>query len=139
MSIIKRSIGAWLSPTLAVALIVLFAGSMSQTASSQAIGGLGGSFGGPSTLQYTPRPTLSPYLNLFTNPNGYAQYQLQVQPFLQQNQLNYQQNAAINQLQGQVNQLRSSSGLGTSGGGRLGATGQGGMYMNYSHYYPGRR
>ena len=43
MSIIKRSIGAWLTRTLAVAVIMLCVGSMSQTASAQAIGGLGGS------------------------------------------------------------------------------------------------
>ena len=121
-----------------IAVVALSLAFCSKPASAQFIGGQGGSFGGPSSLQYTPRPTLSPYLNLFTNPNAYAQYQLQVQPFLQQNQLNYQQNSQINQLQAQVNQIRSSSGFGTSGGGKLSPTGQGGDFMNYSHYYQGR-
>jgi hypothetical protein len=132
MSLLNRTIRVRAFAALTAALLLGFA---CHSASAQSISGPVGGFGGPSGLQYTPRPTLSPYLNLFTNPNAYAQYQLQVQPFLQQNQLNYQQNSAINQLQGQVSQLRSSSGLGTTGGGHLGPTGEASQYMYYSHYY----
>jgi hypothetical protein len=136
MSHLNRTIAARGLAALTVALLL---GLTCHSASAQSLSGPVGGFGGPTSLQYTPRPTLSPYLNLFTNPNAFGQYQLQVQPFLQQNQLNYQQNSAINQLQGQVSQLRSSTGFGTSGGGHLGATGEASGYMNYSHYYSGHR
>jgi hypothetical protein len=98
--------------------------------------------GGPSNLNYTPSPTLSPYLYLFGSGNGgfgaLNNYQAFVQPALAQNQLNSQQGTAINQLQQQLNQVRTSTGLGTTGfAGHIRPTGEAATYMNYSHYYTG--
>ena len=98
--------------------------------------------GGPAGLNYTPSPTLSPYLYLFGNgTNGFGalpNYQAFVQPALAQNQLNAQNSNAISQLQSQLNQVRSSTGLGTTGfSGHIRPTGQAATYMNYSHYYTG--
>jgi hypothetical protein len=98
--------------------------------------------GGPANLNYTPSPTLSPYLYLFGNGNnGFGalnNYQAFVQPALAQNQLNAQQGTAINQLQQQLNQVRTSTGLGTTGfAGHIRPTGEAATYMNYSHYYTG--
>lgn len=97
--------------------------------------------GGPSNLTYNPPPTVSPYLNLFNNPGGIGVYQTLVKPFLNQNDINARQSQNVNQLQQELNQIRSSSGLGTTGtGGRIRPTGQAATYMNYSHYYSqGRR
>jgi hypothetical protein len=97
---------------------------------------------GPSNLQYTPQPTVSPYLNLFNNPNGIATYQTLVRPFLQQNDYNSQQNYINNQVQQELNQVRETSGLGATGasrGIRPTGTGQAATYMNLSHYYSGGR
>lgn len=100
--------------------------------------------GGPSTLQYTPSPTLSPYLYLFGNGNnGFGalpNYQAFVQPALQQNQYNSQTSNQISLLQQQLNQVRSSTGLGTTGfTGHIRPTGQAATYMNFSHYYTSLR
>jgi hypothetical protein len=64
-----------------------------------------------------------------------------VKPFLNQNDINARQSANVNQLQQELNQIKSSSGLGTTGtGGRIRPTGQAATFMNYSHYYTqGRR
>ncbi len=98
--------------------------------------------GGPSNLNYTPSPTLSPYLYLFGNGNnGFGalnNYHAFVQPALAQNQYNNQQATAVNQLQQQLNQVRTSTGLGTTGfAGHIRPTGEAATYMNYSHYYTG--
>ncbi len=95
---------------------------------------------GPSNLQYSPRPTVSPYLNLFNDPRGVGVYQNMVRPFLQQNDLNAQQNAINNQLQAELNQVRSSTGLGGTGAARgIRPTGHAATYMELSHYYTGAR
>ena len=94
---------------------------------------------GPSNLLYTPQPTVSPYLNLFNNPNGIGTYQTLVRPFLQQNDFNTQQSYLNNQVQAELNQIRSTSGLGATGASRgIRPTGQAATYMNLSHYYSGR-
>src|SRR5436309_8119116 len=81
--------------------------------------------GGPSNLTYTPRPTVSPYLNLFNDPNGLGVYQTLVRPFINQNDINARQTTNINQLQQELNQIRSNSGLGTTGTtGRIRPTGR---------------
>jgi len=100
--------------------------------------------GGPSNLQYTPSPTLSPYLYLFgTGGNTFGalpNYQAYVQPALQQNQLNAQNQYSISQLQQQLNQVRTTTGLGTTGfSGHIRPTGEAATYMNFSHYYSGLR
>ena len=103
----------------------------------------GGSFGGPSSLQYNPRPTVSPYLQLYNNPSAYGSYYLNVLPLLQQNafysqqsNFNTEQQAAVNQLQAQLGQVRSTSGLGVTGtAARINATGHPAEYLYYSHYY----
>jgi hypothetical protein len=96
--------------------------------------------GGPASLQYTPRPTVSPYLNLFNDPNGVGVYQTLVRPFLQQNDFNSRAATNINQLQQELNQVRSGSGLGVTGtGGRIRPTGHAATYMDFSHYYAGGR
>ena len=92
---------------------------------------------GPPSLQYTPRPTVSPYVNLFNDPNGYGVYQTLVRPFQNQYDINARQATNINQLQQQLNQVRSGSGLGTTGGGRIRPTGHASTFMNLSHFYSG--
>ncbi|HEV2968459.1 MAG TPA: hypothetical protein VGY55_00630 [Pirellulales bacterium] len=96
--------------------------------------------GGPSNIQFTPKPTVSPYLNLFNDPNGVGVYQTLVRPFLSQNDINSSQSATNLQLQQQLNQIRSNSGLGVTGtGGRIRPTGHAATYMDLSHYYSGGR
>jgi hypothetical protein len=96
--------------------------------------------GGPANLQYTPRPTVSPYLNLFNEPTGVGVYQTLVRPFLQQNDFNARAATNINQLQQELNQVRSGSGLGVTGtAGRIRPTGHAATYMDFSHYYAGGR
>ncbi len=122
--------------TASVGLVLL-----SPKAHAQAYGNT--SFGGPTNLQYNPRPTLSPYLNLYNNPAGYGSYYLNVLPLLQQNSFysqqssfNNDQQAAVNQLQSQLNQVRSTSGLGVTGtAARINPTGHPAEYLYYSHYY----
>jgi hypothetical protein len=96
--------------------------------------------GGPSNLTYTPRPTVSPYVNLFADPGRFANYQTQVVPFLNQNQINAQNVTSLNQLQQELNQVRTTSGFGTTGTSRgINPTGHGATYRNFSHYYTGLR
>jgi hypothetical protein len=95
--------------------------------------------GGPSNLTYTPRPTVSPYLNLFNDPNGLGVYQTLVRPFVNQNDINARQATNINQLQQELSQVRSNSGLGTTGtSGRIRPTGHAATFMDLSHYYNSR-
>jgi hypothetical protein len=96
--------------------------------------------GGPGNLQYTPRPTVSPYLNLFnSNANTLGNYQLNVKPLLDQYNINSQNAASLNQLQQQLNEVRTSTGLGTNGtSGRIRPTGHVSGFMDLSHYYLGR-
>ncbi len=103
--------------------------------------------GGPSGLQYTPPPAISPYNFLFNAPPGTTSAYLQyVQPALQQNALNtqqaannQQQAAAVNALQQQLAKIQATSGFGTTGSatGAIRPTGRGvaANYMDYSHYY----
>jgi hypothetical protein len=96
--------------------------------------------GGPSNLTYTPRPTVSPYVNLFADPGRFANYQTQVVPFLNQNQINAQNVTSLNQLQQELNQVRSTSGFGTTGtSGHINPTGHAATFRNFSHYYTGLR
>ncbi len=96
--------------------------------------------GGPSNFLYTPPPTVSPYLNLFNNPNGVGTYQTLVRPFLNQYDINARQTANVNQLQQELNQVRSNSGLGTTGTqGRIRPTGHAATFMDYSHYFAQQR
>jgi hypothetical protein len=94
--------------------------------------------GGPANLQYTPPPPLSPYLNLFSNTGPGSAYasQLYVRPQLEQYAYNNQAASAINGLQQQLNQVRSSSGFGTTGNAQqLRPTGHASTYLDYGHYY----
>ncbi|HKD38295.1 MAG TPA: hypothetical protein VKB78_15885 [Pirellulales bacterium] len=97
--------------------------------------------GGPSNLTYTPRPTVSPYLNLFNDPGGIGVYQNLVRPFINQNQINAQNTTTLNQLQQELNQVRTTSGFGTTGlaTGRINPTGHAATYRNFSHFYNGLR
>lgn len=96
--------------------------------------------GGPSNLTYTPRPTVSPYVNLFADPGRFANYQTQVVPFLNQNQINAQNVTSLNQLQQELNQVRTTSGFGTTGTARgISPTGHAATYRTFSHYYTGLR
>jgi hypothetical protein len=119
-----------------IAVAVVCAGIATVASSARAQGG------GPANLQYTPRPTVSPYLNLFNDPNGVGVYQTLVRPFLQQNDFNARAATNINQLQQELYQIRSGSGLGTTGTtGRIRPTGtpEAATFMNLSHYYTGGR
>ncbi len=95
--------------------------------------------GGPSNLQYTPRPTVSPYLNLFVNPGAVGNYQNNVRPFLEQYDINSRQSSNINQLQQELNQVRTSTGIGATGAsGRIRPTGHAAVFMDGSHYFNGK-
>ena len=86
--------------------------------------------------RYQPsRPTISPYLNLLRQnespvPNYYSfvRPQLQTQERYQQQQaINFQQQTAIGTLDEQVLQMTQPAA----------ATGGGGNFRQYSHFYPG--
>jgi hypothetical protein len=82
----------------------------------------------------TQRPAVSPYLNLLRRGNSTAfNYYTLVRPQVQQLSVNAQQNAAISQLNSQV---QSQS---TGGGVPQQATGHATSFLNYSHYFPGIR
>jgi hypothetical protein len=78
---------------------------------------------------------------LFNDPNGIGVYQTLVRPFLQQNDFNARAATNINQLQQELNQVRSNSGLGVTGtGARIRPTGHAATFMDFSHFYAsGRR
>ena len=89
---------------------------------------------------YTPPPTVSPYMNLINNSNGntatgmYLNYQLMVKPQLEQRRYNQQSAAAIRQVQKQ--QAQASKAPATERGQQLRATGHAATRGNYSHYFP---
>ncbi|MEX2188649.1 MAG: hypothetical protein WD875_17710 [Pirellulales bacterium] len=82
--------------------------------------------------RYQPsRPTLSPYLNLFRNQRGpVPNYHLYVRPILQQQSINAQQGAAVQQLEQGLRETQTT---------QSGPTGIGSGYRNFSHYYSGLR
>jgi hypothetical protein len=89
----------------------------------------------PQQPRYTPaRPTVSPYLNLLRRDAGpVPNYYSLVRPQLQQQAINQQvstnllqQEQNIGQLQDATLRLKASS---------MRATGTGGGFMNFSHYY----
>jgi hypothetical protein len=113
-------------------LTVLFAAlagllCLAAEASAQAPRGIS-PYGG----RYTPsRPTLSPYLNLFRNQRGpIPNYHLYVRPILQQESINAQYGAAVQQLEQGFSQSQTTP---------HGPTGIGSGYRNFSHYYSGLR
>jgi hypothetical protein len=107
----------------AFAVLAMFAAD----AKAQSPRGIGGYSG-----RYQPvRPTVSPYLNLYRTQRGpIPNYHLYVRPILQQQQINAQQNAAVNQLQQGLQQSQNTV---------QGPTGIGAGYRNFSHYYTGLR
>ncbi|HTQ39628.1 MAG TPA: hypothetical protein VMJ32_11400 [Pirellulales bacterium] len=80
-------------------------------------------------------PTVSPYLNLTNRGNGgLANYQTLVQPFLQQQQTNIQQQQQIQGLQKQQQAtLTGPESRGISN--TIRGTGHVTAYMDYLHYY----
>lgn len=100
----------------------------SASASGQYPGGIGRPYPG----RYQPaRPTVSPYLNLFRTQRGpIPNYNLYVRPMLQQQSINAQQGAAVQQLEQGLRQTQTTV---------SGPTGIGSGYRNFSHYYSGLR
>jgi hypothetical protein len=86
----------------------------------------------PYAGRYQPsRPTVSPYMNLFRRDRGpLPNYHLYVRPILQQESINAQTGAAVQQLESSIRQTQTtpSSPTGISSG-----------YRNFSHYYSGLR
>jgi hypothetical protein len=82
--------------------------------------------------RYAPsRPTVSPYINLFRNQRGpIPNYHLYVRPILQQESINAQYGAAVQQLEQGLRQTQTTP---------LGPTGIGAGYRNFSHDYSGLR
>jgi hypothetical protein len=107
----------------AVAVLATFVVE-SHAQSPRGIGGYSG--------RYQPsRPTISPYLNLYRTQRGpIPNYHLYVRPILQQQQINAQQSAAVNQLQQGLQETQHT---------QHGPTGIGAGYRNFSHYYSGLR
>jgi hypothetical protein len=112
--------------TLLAAAVAVFA-IVAADASAQSPRGIGGYSG-----RYQPaRPTLSPYLNLYRTQRGpIPNYHLYVRPILQQEQINAQQGAAVQQLQQGMMEKQTTV---------QGTTGIGAGYRNFSHYYTGLR
>jgi|SRR6185437_2726146 len=83
-------------------------------------------------------PYVSPYLNLVRpgSDPGLNYYTL-VQPLLQQQQINLQQNRNVQNLGRQLQQQQAEIMTPYGAVGRLRPTGRGATFMNYSHYYPG--
>lgn len=86
----------------------------------------------PYAGRYQPsRPTISPYMNLFRRDRGpLPNYNLYVRPLLQQQSINAQTGAAVQQLQSEIRQTQTTP---------SGPTGVGSSYRNFSHYYSGLR
>ena len=107
-----------------------------------ALGGVAGNAGaqtGRPFDNYTPRPTVSPYMNLANNGNNnngnpFLNYQLLVRPQLEQRNANQQSAAAIKQLQQHSGMERSHAK--SAGNPKLRATGHAATRVNYSHYFP---
>lgn len=80
------------------------------------------------------QPALSPYLNFFTdnNPGVLDPFNAFVRPSLELQRTINQQNAAINRLGNQVQQVQQAPTP-------AGVTGIGGSFRNYMHYYPRKR
>lgn len=85
---------------------------------------------GPVPRYYPSRSAISPYLNFFMGPDPGTldRYNAYVRPAQQLQRNVNAQNTQIQQLQGEVQFLRKTG---------AGATGVGGSFMNYSHYFPG--
>lgn len=117
-------IGRRLLSVLALAGIVCLFAAEAKAQSPRGIGGYSG--------RYQPsRPTVSPYLNLFQQRRGpIPNYHLYVRPILQQQQINAQQQAAVQQVQQGLQQTQTTV---------QGPTGIGAGYRNFSHYYTGLR
>ena len=83
-----------------------------------------------------PNPTVSPYL-LMTDAGqtGMFNYQTLVQPLVQQRMTTNHQNASINNLQQQVQNVKSNSGGRRGGQNKGDSGGHESRYLNYSHYY----
>ncbi len=86
----------------------------------------------PYAGRYQPsRPTVSPYLNLFRRDSGpLPNYHLYVRPILQQQSINAQTGAAVQQIESTIRQTQTTP---------SGPTGIGSGYRNFSHYYSGLR
>tara|TARA_R110002049_G_scaffold4601_4_gene31927 strand:+ start:176625 stop:177050 length:426 start_codon:yes stop_codon:yes gene_type:complete len=82
-------------------------------------------------IQYEPRPTLSPYLNLLRNDDSVlSPYHSFVVPRRQQQQARQAQNDQIRSLQRRLNHT------GQIPGGDRTPTGRGGYFQTYMHYFP---
>jgi hypothetical protein len=86
----------------------------------------------PYAGRYQPsRPTVSPYMNLFRRDRGpLPNYHLYVRPILQQESINAQTGAAVQQLESSIRQTQTTP---------SGPTGISSGYRNFSHYYSGLR
>ncbi len=114
-----------LAVAIACAALVAPRAALAQAGSSMYFGGHSDNPNGP---------TVSPYLNLLqSNSQGLnTNYQTLIKPMQDQQNALQRQGSAVQQLQQQVNSPRSS---GSSGR----VTGHQTFFMNFGHYYPGRR
>jgi hypothetical protein len=88
---------------------------------------------------YTPAPTVSPYVNLGRNDSdlGLPTYQTLVQPFVQQREFNQRQQHDMQRVNQQFQSVRSQLEVQQTQT-QLRPTGHGVYFNNLSHYYPGR-
>jgi hypothetical protein len=99
-------------------------------------------FGQQPFSNVAPSPTTSPYLNLANRgggSQGFGAYQSLVQPQIQQQQLNVQQQQQIQHLQReQQKSLTGGPGNGPQRGisGEIRGTGHVSAFMDFLHYYP---
>ena len=111
----------------------------SSARSNRLDAGLSGFNSNKPFSNYSPSPTVSPYLNLFREDldgNSDFNYQTLVRPQLQQQEINQrlqQQNLAIAQ---RLQSISAQSDFNPQGSESQPPTGHQTVFMHYSHYYP---
>ena len=101
--------------------------------------GLDSASGSKPFSNYSPAPTVSPYLNLFrTDTNGFNQfnYSTLVQPMLQQQQLNQQIEQRQYQVARRLNSIAAQSEYNPQGSKDLYPTGHQTVFKYTGHYFP---
>jgi hypothetical protein len=102
--------------------------------------GIGASAASKPFSNYTPPPTVSPYLNLFREERDGSSdfnYQTLVRPLLQQQQFNQQVERQATELARRMQSMAAQSDFNPQGSTTQVPTGHQSVFMYYHHYYPG--
>jgi hypothetical protein len=101
--------------------------------------GTGASAASKPFSNYTPPPTVSPYLNLFREERDGSSdfnYQTLVRPLLQQQQFNQQAERQAMELARRLQSMAAQSDFNPEGSTTQFPTGHQSVFMYYGHYYP---